>query len=518
MNAALRDERVSIRRVAARRVPRALMNLVLRAQLRRSLPHLRTVVDAVIAETDTFDVSDLADAMVWGRRAIRGDNDDAAADETTRETIHALTEVIDRLLGASFAVRLKLWVGGWVLDPENTSSPRAAADEAIAGLAREAHQTPSLLTEELVEWLASGAAQAGKFWFQLGFADIDGIFRPRIRDLAAADAGVLAFITYILGWCSRDRDDGRRFFSDVAGAETATSRAILFGALEIDPPDQGANRIVELLRTGRIDGERMLDPLLGARWLREVSEHDLVRVLRLIAGPDFAGGSQIPHFIFLRVHDTPLAAGPLADLAWEYLEAHQPANVHLADFYSDQLAARLAPLDRERAFALLRTTILDERSGHRWNPLASRPQLSFWRALSQLDRGHALATLLDASRSHGNARYTINWYSPDLIDLEADAALLGDYAARGEHEALTVCQALTGGRSGFWPLAFRLVNLYPASLQLRRDLELRVEQMRQMISGPYSEHFQRCRDDVEQALLLPGVTDPIRTWLTGRYR
>src|SRR5258708_1688533 len=58
MNAALRDERVSIRRTAARRVPRALMNLVLRAQIRRSLPHLRTVVDEVIAETDTFDVSD----------------------------------------------------------------------------------------------------------------------------------------------------------------------------------------------------------------------------------------------------------------------------------------------------------------------------------------------------------------------------------------------------------------------------------------------------------------------------
>jgi hypothetical protein len=506
MNAALRDERVSVRRTAARHVPRALMNLVLRGQIRHSLPHLRTIVDAVIAQTDTFDVSDLADAMMWGRRAVRGDNNEVAADETRRETISALTEMIDRLLGASFAIRLKVWVGGWLLDPENTPAPRAAADEAIAGLAREAQQTPSLLTEELVEWLSSGAAQAGKFWFQLGLADVDGIFRPRIRDLAATDAGVNGFITYILGWCRRDRDAGRRFFSDVAGADIATSRVVLLGALEIDPPDQGADRIVELLETGKIDGERMLDPLLGARWLREASERDLVRVLRLIAGPDFAGGSQIPHFIFVR--DTPLAAGRLADLAWEYLEAHQPTNVHLPDFYSDHLAARLAPLDRERAFALLRTTILDERNGKRWNPLASRPQLLFWRELSQFDRGRALATLLDASRSQGNARY-INWYLPNLIDLEADAALLGDYAARGE--------PLTGGQSGFWPLAFRFVSLYPASLQLRRDLELRVEQMGQTINGPYSDHLLRCRDDVEQALLLPGVTDSIRTWLTDLF-
>jgi hypothetical protein len=490
------------------------MNLVLRGQTEHSLPHLRTIVDAVIAESDTFDVSDLADAMMWGRRAIRGDSHQAVTDEATREVIRALTEMIDRLQGASFAVRLKLWVGGWILDPDNTPAPRAAADEAIAGLAREAHQTPALLSDGLIKWLSSGAAQSGKFWFQLGLVDTDGIYQPRIRDLARVDAGVSAFITYILGWCSRDRDGGRQFFSDVIGAKIATPRAILFGALEIDPPDQGADRIVELLRTGRIDGERMLDPLLGARWLREASEQDLVRVLRLIAGPDFATGSQIAHFIFLRIHDTPLAAGPLADLGWEYLEAHQPANVRLAEFYSDHLAARLAPLDPERAFTLLRTTIIDERDGHRWNPLASRPQLSFWRELSRLDRSRALATLLDAARSQGNAPYTIMWHLPNLIDLDPDAVLLGGYVARGEREALTVCQALTGGRRGFWPLAFRLVTLYPASVQLRRDLEPRVEQMGQMITGPYSEHYQRCREDVEQALLLPGVTDPIHAWLT----
>jgi hypothetical protein len=514
MNAALGDQRPAIRHAAARRVPRALMNLVLRARIEHSLPHLRTIVDTVIAETGAFDVSDLADAMMWGCRAIRGDGAEPAADEQTRETIRALTEMISRLQNASFAVRLKLWAGGWILDPDNTPAPRAAADAAIAGLARETCQTPALLTEGLIEWLSTGAAQAGNFWSQLGLADTNGIFPPRIRELSASDAGVNAFIAYILGWCSRDREAGRRFFSDVVGAEIATPRAVLFGALEIDPPDEGADRIVDLLRTHRIDGTRMLDPLLGARWLKEVTDDDLVRVLRLIAGPDFAGGAQIPHFIFLRVHDMPLAPGPLADLAWEYLEAHQPANAQMADFYSDNLAARLARLDSERAFALLRTVISDERDGHRWNPLASRPQLSFWRVLSELDRARALATLLDASRSQGNARYTILWHLPDLMDLEADGVLLGDYAARGEPEALTVCQALTGGRQGFWSLTFRLVNLYPVSVQLRRDLELRVEQMGQLIGGPYSEHFQRCRDDVEQALRLLDLNDPAYAWLT----
>ena len=515
MSAALQDQRPSVRRLAARRLPRALMNLVSRGQTEYSLPHLRTTVDAVIAESGAFDVSDLADAMMWGRRAIRGDGSHAPDDEATRETLRSLTEMIDRLQNASFAVRLKLWAGGWILDPENRPAPRAAADEAIAGLAREAHETPGLLTDELIGWLSSSAAQSGKFWFQLGLVDADGVFQTRIRDFARQDAGVNAFIAYILGWCARDREGGRRFFARVAGAEMATPRAILLGALEIDPPDKGTDRIVELLQTGKIDGERMLDPLLGARWLRETSEHDLVRVLRLIGGPEFAAGSQIPHFIFLRVHDTRIAPGPLADLGWEYLEAHPPANAHLADFYSDYLAAQLAALDPGRAFALLQTIILDERNGHRWNPLASRPQLSFWSELSRLDRSRAVATLLDAARAKSSARYTVMWYLPDLIDLEADASLLANYAARGEPEALTVCQALTGGRNGFWPLAFRLVSLHPDSIQLRRDLELRVQQMGQMIAGLYSEHLERCRNDVEQALLfLPGVTDLVRKWLT----
>ena len=178
MNAALQDERASVRLTAARRLPRALMNLVLRGQTRHSLPHLRTIVDAVIAESATFDVSDLADAVMWGRHAIRGESRQAVTDEAIREVTRDLTEMIDRLRGASFAVRLKLWVGGWILDPDNTPAPSAAADEAIAGLAREAHQTPALLSDGLIRWLSSAAGQSGKFWFQLGLVDADGVFQP----------------------------------------------------------------------------------------------------------------------------------------------------------------------------------------------------------------------------------------------------------------------------------------------------------------------------------------------------
>ncbi|MGJ5072058.1 hypothetical protein [Bradyrhizobium oligotrophicum] len=513
MDAAFRDERPAVRQAAGSHLPRALMELVMRAQTEHALPHLRAIVDAVIVGDDDFSVSGLADAIMWGRRAIRDGDARTPEDEETRETIRVLEEMIEKIKNATFAVRLKLWTGGWLLDPDSTTAPRAAADVAIAGLAQEACQAPQLLTEELTLWLSLAAQQGGNFWFQVGLADTNGIFQQRARQLSSTDKSTREFISYLLGWAARDRAAAQQFFDHVVDVDVATPHAVLAGALEIDPPDRGTSRMVGLLTSNRIDSERAAGGLLlGSTWLRQVSDEGLLQVFRVIAGRDFSGGSEIPHVVFHRISDRPIAPGPLTDFCWEYLEAHQPNHAHLADFYSDHLAARLTKLDPDRAFALLQTTIIDEREGSRWNPLSSH-QPTFWRELSNLDRARALATVLDASRTPGLARVSIMWHMPNLMDLRADRNLLRQYAARGEQEALTVVQSITGGRAGFWPLAFELVNLYPENKRLRRDLELRVEQMGQLIAGPYSEHYERCREDVDYALGLPDVTEPVRIWL-----
>jgi hypothetical protein len=84
MNAALRDNRPAIRRASASYLPRALMQLVMRAQTEHALPHLRAIVDAVIAGNDDFNPSGLADAMMWGRRAIRGGDAQTPENEQMR--------------------------------------------------------------------------------------------------------------------------------------------------------------------------------------------------------------------------------------------------------------------------------------------------------------------------------------------------------------------------------------------------------------------------------------------------
>src|SRR4029077_19716108 len=333
-----------------------------------------------------------------------------------------------------------------------------------------------------------------------------------IRQLGMRDNGAQGFMLYIAGWCVRDQQSARGFFHEAASDDRTSPKAILFGALEIDEPDTGAERITRLLAGNRIDNEQ-IEQVLAGRWIQRVSDSALVPLLELMAGSDMEAAPQIPHLLFFRLHERELTSGPLADFAWRYLEAHPVMNRHLGNYYSDELAARLVPLDTERGFALLDRLVRDDRSGERWNPLASRPQLEFWNALTRVDRGRVLLTLLEAARVGGDMRWTVQWHLPNLVDLVRDAALLGDYAIRGEEEAFTVCEAITGGRPGFWPIAFRLVDLYPANQDLRRCLQRRVMQMGQIITGPSSEHDRRCLEDVRLARQLPNASAHVRAWL-----
>ena len=85
---------------------------------------------------------------------------------------------------------------------------------------------------------------------------------------------------YVVGWCERNPEEARAIFEQVAGDGGTSPRAILFGALEIDPPDLGARRIVELIRENRIQADGAVGRLQG-KWLRDVSEAPLVNTARI---------------------------------------------------------------------------------------------------------------------------------------------------------------------------------------------------------------------------------------------
>ena len=349
--AATYHNRSSIREQAGAEITRALTNFVAYGHIEHGMPHLRHIVDRVVAGDLIFNASQLADRLAWSRYALRDDAHGGA--ENNAVAIGEITELLQRLNSSDFSTRMRLQVGGWSLDIENEEAPTAAGERAIAALAGEACADPRLLTNEIIAWLCGGAEQAGRFWHELGRQDEDRRFETLARDLATRDDGAHGFMLYVVGWCERNPEEARAFFEQVAGDGGTSPRAILFGALEIDPPDIGAERIVQLIRENRIDPNRAVGRLEG-RWLREASEAPLVRVLELVAGPELENSGQIPALLDMRLHGRSVDAGALADFAWRCLEAHPTLDRHMGDYYSGHLGGRLAPLNPGSGFRAAR--------------------------------------------------------------------------------------------------------------------------------------------------------------------
>lgn len=518
--AAIDDGRARVRKAASAVIARALTNFVAYGHAERGLAHVQNIVNRVIAGDCVCDPSQLADRLAWCRFALRDDTHGGPVNNAN--AIAGVTALLAQLNNSDYVTRMRRWVGGWSLDIEDTKAPAAAGERAIAGLAGEACAQPGLLTDEMVSWLCTEAEQAGRFWHELGRQDAERKFETLARRLATRDDGAHGFMLYVLGWCERDQDQGRTFFEGVVGDEGTSPRAILFGAFEIDAPDVGAQRIVELLRSGRIEPTKALVRLQAGRWLHKVSEPALVSVLELVAGPEFENGGQLPELLEMRFYFTKLEPGILADFAWKCLEAHPTLNRHLGDYYSDQLACRLVEFHPDRAFALLDRCITDERPGDRWKPfLSGSNRLAFWERLCSIDRGHALVTILDVASRGGPGRSTLRWWLPNLIDAARDGDFLLSYAGRGEAEALAVAHAITGGRPGFWSVVFGLIERYPTTQHLKAELEARVVQRGQAMMGPFSDRYREWLTEVEAACVLPNATSRVRAWLSdfaGRLR
>ena len=317
LDTASKDHRIEIRTRAAKLLPRSATNIISRAHS-AGLPLLGSVIDRVLAGETIFDVHDLADAMKWCRHALR---DQAhGGPQANAGAIEELSAFLTRLQGAGFSIRMRLWVGGWSVDLDDTQNPTRKSDQAIIDLALEVCAQPDLLSDELVIWLRTDAQRAGQFWQALGQNDATGLFTQRILALGARDEGTQAFVCYLLGWCERDPEAARAFFAAEARGSALGPRTILACALNVEVPDGGAVRISQLLKEGLLESHA-IDPLTAGRWAQNVSELPFVGVLELVAGPDFEKGPQLPELIFPRFLNRTLEAGPLANFAWRYLEA-----------------------------------------------------------------------------------------------------------------------------------------------------------------------------------------------------
>jgi hypothetical protein len=153
--AATNDTRSSIREQAGEVITRALTNFVAYGHIERGKPHLRHIVDRVVAGDLIFNASQLAERLAWCRYALRDDAHGGA--ENNAVAIGEITELLQRLNSSDFSTRMRLQVGGWSLDIENEEAPTTAGERAIAELVGEACAEPRVLTDEIIAWLCGGS-------------------------------------------------------------------------------------------------------------------------------------------------------------------------------------------------------------------------------------------------------------------------------------------------------------------------------------------------------------------------
>jgi hypothetical protein len=379
-----------------------------------------------------------------------------------------------------------------------------------------------LLDADTLGWLSKEAERGSSFWLEAGRYDTLGVLRSLAAVLGECEKAAYAFASYLTGWHQRDTTAAARFFDFLVYSGRLFPRAILYGTLAADAADDAADRIVTLIGSDAVKGGHILGVLSSSSWLREVSEGKLVEVLEAIAAPNLENSGKLPQLLDFRSHIVAWRAGPLTEFAWRCLEVH-PTIGGQDDYHFDQIAGRLAPQDPDRAFALLTRCLTDARPDRRWNPVDSGlPRNTFWMAVRRMDRARALVAVLEAARLETESGYSAIFHLQNLVDMAADAPTLLDYAAQSEERARTVCMAIVGGEDAFafWPIAFRLVELYPGG-RVEPDLTFRVERMGQIISGPYSEHYRRCIAEIEAAMQRPNIQAQAARWLdglVGRFR
>ena len=512
---ATESTREPVRRRAKELLPAAAENLVSQGTLGQAVQALEEALNRLLNGDFEFDARDVAEAL-W-----RGEKNLQRIVETQPELtphLDRLAQLRERLNAAPYPVRLRHLVGGWsFLDDEgdNADSRFERQSARIDELARDACSEPSPLDNESVEWLLSGRAQrAGEFWTNLGKHDSPRRWAAPIRELAQDNRAASALQGYLFGWREQDAAGASAWFRDLADSGQLSPHAILFGALVAEEADEAAMRIVHLLETQAIEPQLVAGSVQSRAWLERVSEELLLRVLTEIVGPGYERAGLIIQLIEFRFHVRPSIEPSLADFMWRCLEVRPKISHHNAEYYCDILAVRLTKLDPKRGFALLDKSVRAPFESQVWNPLWVEPRHKFWDTLCEFDRARALTIALEASKEE-------HWLLGGellgrVIDPVEDRGVLLEFAARGEKEASIVADTLARRPTGFWQLAFALVERYPNSQRVLGSLSWGLRGLGEVIAGPMSSHLERCRQEVIRALAEENPPPLARPWLEER--
>lgn len=517
---AAKSEEPILAKSAIEVLPRAIAEFAIQAWPETAVARFHTVVHWVLTDKVPISISDLTEALRLVLEVFKERRGKIAGETAVKlkECTKEIEALINRLDKGDFSTRLKRWGGNWTRDDREYELDERGkrihrVQKELQALAIEAVDNPEALTDDLLMWLCSDdAKKAHMFFWWLGKMDSERMWLPRIEEMGTNQNGTTAFSAYFGGLSQTDRPFVSKRLYELTGARKVTPEAIVraTGYLGGDLP--GVKRMETLIHEKLVDPVFVERQLVYGRWIDPLSSDEYLRLLKAIAGSNLENAAAVIDFFGMWLHNKRPIEGKLSEFAWQCLEAAPPVTD--SDAYDcDQLASELAQSDTERGFRLLEKLLKQPYERECWNPIDRYRQKKFWDVLHRADRERGFRLVFSVALDDPLQRLRVRWNLSEVIDQESDADVLIELALESKRQAELVCESITRGRPGFWPIALKIIERHPNNRKIQSALTSSVEQIGQCIAGPYSVHLENCREDVERVLNDAATPAATRPWL-----
>jgi len=515
-------EEDEIAQAALDQLPTLVSELATQGQPKEAVEHLNKLVEWALSEKPGVSIAPLYRAIEFVRRTFESfiEKQEIVANRRNefRSYVEDLDQLILKLESGSFSVRLKRWTsGGWhSKDHEEVTVGGKRTykfDHALETLADEVMSNPGLLTGDVISWLVSGKAQrSNQFFFHLGRLDRNGQLRLKIEKIGTESTGGIAFGSYWRGQAEIDRKKAEIRLEQLTSSGSITSEALLAAVAHLGPSQSTLRLILDEISRGRVSPKAISEFMYGD-WIRGISTEELLSLLKILAGNHLENASVAIDVLGRWIYEDRPLGGTLGDFAWQCLEASPPVSGNEV-YDCDKLAAKLAQVDPDRGFKLLETLLMQPEDSRSWCPIDRYAGGNeFWNVLYGADRRRALRTVFSVALRDPLYSFRVTWNLEELLNQHADADILLEFALESESQAILVAESITNAKEGFWPIAFGIIGGYPTSPKVWDALTQGVEQMDRIIEGPYSQHIDSCRKEVEKKLSEPTTPAAARPWL-----
>lgn len=456
------DKDSEVASAAARALPRALYQGFILGASQTAVDAYGNTVSRALKDPSAISIARLRDSIERALRALS-----TWRKESSRPEFERWTKSLEGLLksiqsSSDFEVRVRNSTGGWTYSEEDDRSN-------FQVLAAEAFSGTELLSSELLDWLCSPEAERGQtFFWALGQIDNNHVWLDKIKQRVSMLHGGSAFVSYLGGLAQNESEFVDQILDALVKNAEVEGSVVLHASLYSRDTSRSVRRICSLLEAKRID-PTVTAGFIASPWLKQLNPDELLVMLKVIAGPNLKFALEAIRLLDAAVFAEQAIVDEAAQFAWKCLQAAR--NLELNDyFHCDHLAANLAGLNPEAAFAEFHDLIRRPWSERSWNPISPYSgQSQLWSILTNLGRERAVLDLLSAA-AETNFAYSVTNGAREFIDPVADRVLLLRFAETGEKEALVVASILSASNSGFWDMTFEILERFPTSEEIREVL------------------------------------------------